>query len=48
MTAMDNSTTGLVAFRFFVHAVLWLPAGLEGGTYLIMNPIKEFKKINFD
>ena len=45
---MGNLTTGLVAFRFFVHAVLRLPASLEGGTYFIMKPTKELKEINFD
>lgn len=38
MMLFGNTDTASAAYAFLVHAVLWLPASLLGGAYLILRP----------
>lgn len=40
MTALGNTAAASTAYTFLVHALLWLPATLAGGFYLLLHPVK--------
>lgn len=39
MTALGNNPASATAYALFVHALLWLPATLAGGSYLLLHPV---------
>jgi len=45
MMILGNSAGASAAYAFTVHALLWLPATIVGGIYLISNPIAVPKNI---
>ncbi|NOQ64907.1 MAG: flippase-like domain-containing protein [Methyloprofundus sp.] len=40
MQALDNPINPAIAYALLVHALLWLPPTLLGGSYLLLNSIK--------
>lgn len=39
MTVLGNSPASAIAYALLVHVVLWLPASVVGGLYLLLRPV---------
>lgn len=44
MTELGNAAGAATAYAILVHALLWLPATLAGGSYLLWRPIRQRNK----
>lgn len=46
MIALGNSEVASISYALFVHVLLWIPATLIGGVYLLLHPVKIEKRID--